>query len=122
MIIVFGWIKENKPVRPAPLRCYCYRCQRPSGWDLWRETEWVTFFAVKTIPFLSKNYLVCERCRDVFALGWAPYLQLSKPHMHEEIAALLEQHQLGGKNEIQRNFLRAQRSEQEGRAANGPDR
>src|SRR5262252_8332995 len=115
MIVIFGWVKETKPVGSALLQTYCYHCQKRASWDLWRETEWVSFFAVKTIPFLWKNFLVCSGCRDVYPLDWRRYLQLSSPHIKAELTAFLEDTQLRPKNEIQRKFLLAQRAEREAR-------
>ena len=51
MFIIFGWVKEVKEVGPA-LDCHCYRCQRKRTWEHWKEIEWVSFFLIKTIPFI----------------------------------------------------------------------
>jgi len=114
MILIFGWLKETKPVRPL-FNSYCYHCQKTTHWHLWRETEWVSFFAVKTIPFIWKNYVVCPGCEYVFPLTWERYLQISSPRTTAEIAAAIESSQLSAKNEIQRNFLLAQRAAREER-------
>jgi len=112
MIIIFGWMKETKPIRPI-LETYCYHCQKQATWYLWRETEWVSFFDIKTVPFIWKNYLVCSGCEDVTHLDWPRYLKLSSPGIKAEIAAVLEEKQLKPKNEIQRRFLLTQRAERE---------
>ena len=116
MIIIFGWLKETQRIRPA-IRSYCYHCQKRATWHLWRETEWVSFFAVKTVPFLWKNFLVCEGCEDSFPLDRSRYVQLSSPQMQALIAGALEEKQLAPKNEVQRNFLLIQRAEREAREA-----
>jgi hypothetical protein len=115
MIIIFGWVKETKPVRPTLIHNYCYHCQKRASWDLWRETEWVSFFAIKTVPFLWKNFLVCSGCGDVFHLDWRRYLALSSPQGQAEMATSLKERQLSAKNEVQRKFLLTQRAEREAR-------
>jgi hypothetical protein len=70
MFIIFGWVKEVKEVGPA-LDCHCYRCQRKRTWEHWKEIEWVSFFLIKTIPFIYKTYVVCEGCREPIWLDWA---------------------------------------------------
>ena len=109
MIIIFGWLKETKPVRPL-LNSYCYHCQKSTQWHLWLETEWVTFFDIRTLPFIWKNYIVCPGCRHVFHLKWSDYLRIASPGTQKEIAASIESEQLAGKNEIQRRFLLTQRA------------
>lgn len=114
MIFIFGWLKETRSVRSIA-DCYCYRCQRKRTWDLWRETEWVTFFAVKTIPFLWKNFIECSGCGDSVRLNDSRYTQVSQGRASGELLAFLEAHQLSQKNELQRNFLRSIRAQGEAR-------
>lgn len=110
MLVIFGWTKESAPVRPA-LDAYCWRCHKTSEWTLWRETEWVTFFYIKTIPFLRKHFLVCSRCRDKIPLDRSRSALIASERGHPELAEFLESCQLAGKNETQRNFLRAMRAQ-----------
>ena len=112
MIVIFGWMKETRPVRPL-LGAYCYHCQKTTSWHLWRETEWVSFFAVKTIPFIWKNHAVCPGCKYVFPLSWTRYFQISSPRTTAEIASAIESTQLSVKNQVQRNFLLTQRAARE---------
>lgn len=114
MIIIFGWLKETKPVEPL-FDSYCYHCQKKTRWHLWRETEWVSFFEVKTVPFIWKNYAVCPGCEHVFHLKWSHYLGISSERTRAEVAAAIESGQLSMKNELQRNFLLTQRAEREAR-------
>ena len=114
MIIIFGWLKETRPVRPL-LNSYCYHCQKTTTWHLWRETEWVSFFAVKTIPFIWKNHVVCPGCEYAFPLSWNLYFQISSPSTGAAVAAAIESSQLSVKNQVQRNFLLTQRAEREAR-------
>jgi hypothetical protein len=117
MIIIFGWLKETKPVKPL-LDCYCYVCQRKSSWELWRETEWVTFFGMRTLPFLSKDSLACSRCGDETPLERSRSQRLQRGGAApSEAAAFLEGHQLSGKSEVQRNFLLSVRAERESQEA-----
>ncbi len=112
MIVIFGWVKEAKPIRPVT-DCYCYHCQRKRTWDLWRETEWVSFFAVKTIPFLWKNFIVCSGCGDTVHLDDLRYKQVVEGSPSGEFIVFLEERQLSQKNEVQRNFLRSIRAQGE---------
>lgn len=112
MIVIFGWLKEAKQIRPIS-DCYCYHCQRKRTWDLWRETEWVSFFAVKTIPFLWKNFIVCSGCGDKVRLNDVRYRQVLEGTPSGEFFSFLEAHQLSQKNELQRNFLRSIRAQSE---------
>ena len=114
MIIIFGWRKETKPVR-ALFESYCYHCQKSTAWHLWRETEWVAFFDINTIPFLWKNFLVCPGCEHIYHVEWKRYLQIESPAMHAEISKAIEDGQLSQKNELQRKFLLTQRAEREAR-------
>ncbi len=97
-------------MRPA-LDAYCWRCHRTSEWSLWRETEWVTFFYIKTIPFLWKHSLVCAGCRDTIPIDRSLAARIGAERGHSELAEFLESRQMAGKNETQRNFLRAMRSQ-----------
>lgn len=112
MIIIFGWLKEKTPVRPV-LDCYCYVCQKSASRELWRETEWVSFFGIKTLPFLSRYSLVCSRCDDETPLERSHLQQLQRGDVAGTVAHL-EQHQLANKNEVQRNFLLSARAAREG--------
>jgi hypothetical protein len=112
MIIIFGWMKETQPVRPLA-GSYCYHCQKTTTWQLWRETEWVSFFAVKTIPFIWKNFVVCPGCKYEFRLNWSLYRQIASPPAQAQLAAAIESSQLSTKNELQRNFLLTQRAQLE---------
>lgn len=109
MFLIYGWLKEVKPVKWV-MECYCYVCQRNSEWHVCRESEWVTFFGVKTIPFLSKEFLVCARCADDLLLQKSTARQLMAGQGIEAAIANLEQHQLASKTEVQRNFLLSSRS------------
>jgi hypothetical protein len=112
MMIIFGWLKEKQPVKPV-LSCYCYTCQRTTSWELWRETEWVTFFGMRTLPFLSKDELSCPRCGDRTVVSKSQSAQLLKGGQTAHFAAYLEKHQLAGKSEVQRKFLLSMRSARE---------
>ena len=116
MIIIFGWLREAKEVGPG-LDCYCYTCQRSRPWEHWRETEWVTFFDIRTIPFLSKNHVVCAACRQPIQLNGRQSGQLQNKDQWPSLVHFLEEHQLAEKSELQRNFLLSQRAEKERNAS-----
>lgn len=110
MFIMFGWVKERKEVGPA-LSCHCYRCQRTRTWEHWKETEWVSFFTIKTIPFLSKSYLVCEACREPVALDGTRARFIGVAANEHRLAQFLDEHQLAQKTPVQRSYLLAQREQ-----------
>ena len=109
MIVIFGYAKDAKPVAKT-ISIYCYRCQCETQRLLRRETEWVTFFLVKTIPFFSRHYIVCERCGEAHMLDRAALRKLKSPSTQPQFRQQLEDVQLAGKSEIQRNFLQTQRA------------
>ncbi|WP_426336180.1 hypothetical protein ACN9MY_22505 [Pseudoduganella sp. R-31] len=110
MFIMFGWVKERKEVGQA-LTCHCYRCQRTRMWEHWKETEWVSFFTIKTIPFLSKSYLVCSACREPVAVDSARSRFIGSVANEQRLAAFLDEHQLALKTPVQRSYLLAQREQ-----------
>jgi hypothetical protein len=114
MIVMFGWVKERRAVGSG-LTCYCYRCQRARDWEHWKETEWVSFFMIKTIPFLSKNFVVCTACREPIELDRKSSRQLGPAGNHSELAKHLEEHQLAQKSEVQRRFLQSHREQAQDR-------
>lgn len=114
MLIVFGWVKEAKEVGVA-LSCHCYRCQRTRVWEHWKETEWVSFFMIKTIPFLSKSYVVCGSCRETVLLDGSLSRHLADPEQLPQLERFLENHQLAQKSPVQRSFLQAQREQSQSR-------
>jgi hypothetical protein len=113
MLIIYGWRKEGHSVKQA-LECYCYVCQRNSDWYVWRESEWVTFFGVKTIPFIFKHFLICAQCKDKSALT-KKHLRhiMNGKEIPDETITFLEQYQLGSKNAVQRNYLLSMKAERE---------
>ena len=112
MFVMFGWVKDARELG-APVRCYCYRCQRMRHWECWKETEWVSFFMVKTIPFLSRTQVVCGACREAFKLDAQRARQLGIAAELPLFVDHLEDLQLAGKSEVQRGFLKAQREQRE---------
>lgn len=114
MFVVFGWLKEAKEVGNG-LACHCYRCQRKRTWEHWRETEWVSFFAIKTIPFLSKSHVVCSACRESISLNADQSRSLGIEERLPHLVKFVEEHQLSQKSEVQRNFLLSQREQSQSR-------
>ncbi|MFL9878401.1 hypothetical protein PQR63_08415 [Herbaspirillum rhizosphaerae] len=114
MLVMFGWLKETKKIGPA-LSCHCYRCQKKRTWEHWKENEWVSFFTIKTIPFLSKSYVVCSTCRASIALDNTRARLVGVRENEPHLAKFLEEHQLVLKSPVQRNFLLAQREQNQSR-------
>lgn len=114
MFIIFGWLKETKEVGSA-CACHCYRCQRSRHWEHWKVTEWVTFFAIKTIPFLSKSHVVCSSCRESIALSASQARYIGNEGSLRHLTEFVEEHQLSQKSEVQRRYLQSQREQNESR-------
>ena len=110
MFMMFGWVKDAQEVA-NPLRCYCYRCQRMRHFECWKETEWVSFFMVRAIPFLSSTQVVCNACRETFKLDAQRARQLGIAAEVPGMAEHVEDLQLANKSEVQRRFLKAQRAQ-----------
>lgn len=106
MFIIFGWLKESYNTS-AFIKHYCYNCGCEKSWVLNTETEWVTFFDIKTIPFLTKRKIFCERCGDNIDIPWLKFHSLSGNA--EKFGLWIEEIQLSHKTEIQRRYLIAQR-------------
>jgi hypothetical protein len=117
MIVMFGWVKDRTEVGRA-LSCYCYRCQRTRDWEHWRETEWISFFMIRTIPFLRTNFVVCSACREPIQLDSVRSRQLKSTSGLSDLASFLEAHQLSQKSEVQRRFLLSHRQQTESREKN----
>jgi hypothetical protein len=110
LFIIFGWMKENREVGAA-CTCHCYRCQGTRTWVHWKVTEWVTFFAIKTIPFLSKSRVVCSSCRESISLSAKQAGLIGADSGRSRLGELIEEHQLSRKSEVQRRYLLSQREQ-----------
>jgi len=85
------------------------------SWEHWKETEWVSFFTIKTIPFLSRSHVVCSACRQSIPLARDQSSLLGVKEQHPSLARLLEEYQLSQKSEVQRKFLLSQREQSQSR-------
>ena len=81
MWIVFGWLKEEKPLGEVGSG-YCYDCRKRTMWVVWNESEWVTFSAIRTLRFVNKNRLHCESCIFHSALTRAEYRDIQNHMKH----------------------------------------
>lgn len=79
----------------------------------WKETEWVSFFTVKTIPFLSNSFVVCSFCKESVLLTNSQAQLLKDEKRHLQLIAFLEEHQLSKKTAVQRSFLLSQRAQRD---------
>ena len=118
MFIIFGWLKESEHVKSL-LDTYCYHCNNSTTWELCCETEWVTFFEIRTIPFIKKYFIVCDRCNDLFDLnkkiskGVTKLENLNRKRskrLHDKLVAELEKYQLSNKTERQLEYIKSIRS------------
>lgn len=110
LFIMFGWVKEGAASGPD-FSCYCYRCQKQRSWEQWKVTEWVSFFTIKTIPFLSKSHAVCGACRESFELDGVGARTPENDAQRAGRVVFLEERQLAGKSAVQRSYLLAQRDQ-----------
>lgn len=115
MWIVFGWDKEQK-VLGEVATAYCYDCRRDSEWFVSRESEWVTFSAIRVFRFLRKHRLHCSSCSAVFPLTASEFKQIDQ-HMqrndsidgadiHIHLTKRIETEQLATKTPLQLKFIR----------------
>jgi hypothetical protein len=117
MFVVFGWEKSFKPAESL-LKTHCHRCNNESSWRIWHETEWVSLFFVKVVPFLTKYHLACEVCRDAVPLD-AKTCKRARDRralsaeesrdLHDSLVRLIEDHQYGGMTEGQRRYYKETR-------------
>ena len=112
--------KEQQVVKPL-LDTYCYNCNNASTWHLCKETEWVTFFDIRTIPFINEHFLICERCNDVLDLDkkagkkvekLSPLSVKKSAQLHDNIVERMEAYQLSNKTERQLEYIKSMRSKE----------
>lgn len=118
MFVIFGIDKANEPRQPL-LDTRCYHCNRNTTWDLYAESEWLTFFFVKTFRIKSKYFLSTQCCSDRVDLDNNTKKKLDrlahlgetvKAELHDSLVSNLEQHQLAGKTEAQMQFIRSMKN------------
>src|SRR4030095_17000740 len=110
MFIIFGWVKEQKPLGEVG-EIFCYDCRRAGPWIAVSESEWVTLSAIKVFRFIYKHRLHCSGCSAVLALTPAEFRQIDrhmKQHdslagspMHAALTQRIEAEQLAGKTPLQ---------------------
>jgi hypothetical protein len=112
MFIIFGWEKTVKPVESV-LNTDCFQCRNISKWSIWRETEWVSLFFIKVIPFRNQYHLVCNICNDSVKLSSAMAKDALSPNkrtqeLHDLLVKSIEEHQFAGLTETQILFRKSQ--------------
>lgn len=117
MIIIFGTSHKSKRERPL-IDTYCFECKRTTTWDWYKVTEWISAFFIPVLPVRDEHFLVCSTCGDQLqmdrdeARGVKRRTQLApdeSQRLHDRLIERLETHQLSGKSETQREYLRSQR-------------
>lgn len=68
---------------------------------------------MRTLPFLSKDFLTCSRCRDFIPVDRRESAVLLGGGTGQGFVQRLETYQLAGKSEVQRNFLLTMREGRE---------
>jgi len=123
MLIIAGSTKKGKRERSL-LDTYCYQCRKQTTWDWIRLTEWFTVFFVALLPITSEHYLVCTGCKDHLKLladdacGVKNLQRLpadDSRQLHDRLVQRLEDQQLAGKSDTQREDLKRHRRENSGR-------
>jgi hypothetical protein len=113
--IIFGWEKIEKPLGEVGA-AYCFDCQRDTQWEVWNESEWVTFSALKVFRFIHKHELQCNGCSTVLPLHASEFKQIDR-HMRtagsidntpiqSTLAARIERSQLADKPPLQMKFIK----------------
>lgn len=77
----------------------------------------MTFYEIRTLPFLSKYYFVCADCNDDVGLAPGEFRNVKKcmqkkgtingSEIHKALLKRIEEQQLADKNETQLNWIRA---------------
>jgi hypothetical protein len=116
MFVICGWMKTRESLG-AVGNGYCYDCRRKVPWIIGKETEWVTMYGMRTLPFLSKYHFVCGRCDDNVRLTGAEFRRVRSAmkdrgtidgsSIHAALISRIEQQQLAGKTELQLRWIRA---------------
>ena len=111
MFVIFGWEKTSKPIESV-LKTECFHCKNLSGWSVWRETEWISFFFIKLIPFLNKHHLVCNICNDSIKLSNSLARDILNPkkrtdELHDLLINSIEEHQFEGMTETQIGYWKS---------------
>lgn len=115
MFVIFGWEKTIKTVETV-LSNECYHCKNHSKWSVWKETEWVSFFFIKMIPFLNRYYLACNTCNDSIRLANPVAKQVLNPakrtsELHDELVKSINDHQFKGMTETQIRYWKSKYEE-----------
>lgn len=117
MIVVLGWQRTFEP-RESLLKTHCHHCKNDVSWRVWHETEWVSLFFVRLLPFLRKYHLACEVCRDSVPLdaktcrrarNRGALGETASRELHDSLVKLIEDHQYGGMTEGQKRYHRETR-------------
>lgn len=111
MFIIFGWAKTTKPIESV-LKTECFHCKNLSGWSIWKETEWISLFFIKVIPFLNKYHLVCNICSDSISLSNSLAREILNPEkrtseLHDILLKNIEEHQFEGMTETQVEYWKS---------------
>jgi len=112
MFVIFGWEKTIKPIESV-LTTHCYHCNNHAGWSIWKESEWLSLFFIRILPFLSKYYIRCDICGDAADLETSMAkkgLSSSKrtQELHDAFLKFIEEHQFEGLTEGQILYKKAQ--------------
>ncbi len=116
MFIIFDWEKTTENLGAVCIS-FCFDCRKKLVWDLGKMTEWVSFFDIKTIPFLNRYFLVCSKCGDYISLSGSDYWKIKRSMKHSEsindtpihkkLSRLIKKKQLADKTETQLKYIQA---------------
>lgn len=114
MFVIFGWEKTVKPLETL-LTTDCRRCQNHARWNIWQQTEWVSLFFIRLLPFKSRYYLACGICSDAVELSEKTckrarnHRRLSPAKsrdVYDQLIGEIEDHQYAGMTEGQRQYYK----------------
>lgn len=117
MIIIFGTAHKSKRERPL-IDTYCFECKRPTTWDWYKVTEWMSAFFIPVLPIRDEHFLVCSHCGDQLQMNKeeangvkcrAELTAAESRLLHDRLVDRLETHQLAEKSDTQREYLKSQR-------------
>jgi len=120
MIIIFGTAHKSKRERPL-IDTYCFQCKRSTTWDWYKVTEWLSAFFIPVLPIRDEHFLVCSSCGDQLQMekqeaqgvkNRGELTPAESTSLHDRLVERLEDHQLSGKSETQRDYLKSQRRQQ----------
>ena len=116
MFIIFGWEKTLESLGVIG-NGFCFHCRKTRAWIIGKETEWVSFYGIRAIPFRSIHHFVCEKCSDNIVLSGTEFRQVKRmmrdkgtvneSALHQTLMERIKTQQLTGKSELQLKWIQS---------------